>query len=221
MDLIIPTLWLCDRFATTLAAYLQMDAIGQVVVVDNNPLDRPATMNSLVGHQRLLLLEQTENIYVNAAWNLGIRSLQQPTGLVGVLNDDIALPEQVFQAIKDRSWKTWDVLGLLRQQPSRTSELTIKPLPYTSQLSIGHQYPGFGSALFFERTIYTPVPDRLRIWFGDDWILRHSTAVYGLFSPAITVEQHVSMKAMKKNSNFRAILESDKQAAQQLLSLAM
>jgi len=221
VDLIIPTLWLCDRFTSTLQGYLRLDEISQIIVVDNKPSARPATISAMLSHEKLVVLEQQQNIYVNAAWNLGIRSLEQKAGLVGLINDDITLPDHVIQTVTTRSWDPGDVLGLLPvpAEHGEPHELAIRPLAYTIKLSIGQQYPGFGSALFFERAPYKPIPDSLRIWFGDDWILRNSSTVYGLFCPAITVEQHVSMRAMKQAADFRAILESDKQAAQQLLSL--
>lgn len=85
--------------------------------------------------------------------------------------------------------------------------------------SVGTQVPGFGSALFMRRSDYSFIPDELKIWFGDDWLISRMSRIYGLAAEDIVISKHVSMKAMRANSSFRQRLADDKQAAQRLLGI--
>lgn len=213
MDIVIPTLWLCSSFPETLVSYLQFDSVGRIIVIDNRPSARPRRISHLTGNNKMRLIAQVSNIYVNAAWNLGIHMLPDKHGLTAILNDDIAIPEQLIRVLQTRRWQDREVIGLLNKEAIDG----LYELDYVKTKSIGQQYPSFGSMLVFDRYWYKPIPSELRIWYGDDWILKNSSKVYGLKDNNIVVNRHISMNQMKKTEAFRRVLEEDKRYAQEIL----
>lgn len=224
LQLVIPTLWQPAGLVGALEEYLNSSAIERVIVIDNAPAQRPAAARELEPHPRLLLLAQSENLYVNPSWNLGLAQIANSSTLVGILNDDIQIPACVLEALLAQAPASGTVVGLL--PPPEISvpatafpayPLVLEPFTYRRELSIGSQCRGFGSALFLRRGDFVPIPSSLQIWFGDDWILQQASRVLGLRSAWIRIERHVTMAAMRNSETFRQQLARDKQLAPQLL----
>lgn len=230
MNIVIPTLWLSESFPDALASYTRNSEIRNIIVIDNNRNARPDLPLHIMSNPKLKLVEQVENIYVNAAWNLGVDLVKKGSGLVTLLNDDIKVSGEVWTMLNRRDWGEGEVAGVLTHavenedmtklgQEDMVHELVA--LDYDRNISIGQQYPGFGSMLVFQSAWYEPVPCELRIWFGDDWILRGSKTVLGIRSSTLMIDSHVSMQQMKQSEEFRKVLKSDKQAAQKLLGFEL
>lgn len=228
LQLVIPTLWNPARLMTALEDYLHCPVVERVIVIDNDPGNQPAAVRRLAHHPRLLLLHQDENLYVNPSWNLGMAQISGHRTLVGLLNDDIQIPCPVLARLLAQAPPCGTVVGLLPAEESArncVSDSTLpedalfalEPFPYRQDLSIGTQCSGFGSALFLRRGDYVPVPVSLKIWFGDDWLLRHADQVLGLRSPLIRMDRHVTMSALRRSPAFRERLAQDKREAGTLL----
>lgn len=219
MQLIIPTLWKPPGVVAVLHHYLEAEAVERLILIDNAPDQRPAGVPSAMA-SKLLLLPQASNIFVNPAWNLGIEQVRDPKAIVLILNDDILLPQAVLNQLARHPWQPGDVLGLLPAASTAASAFRLERLAYDRQRSIGQQQPGFGSALVMQRETYRTIPEDLQIWFGDDWLLRSATRVFGFWDPAIERQHHLSMGPMRQDQAFRERLAADRAAARCLLGLA-
>ncbi len=218
LQLVIPTLWKPTTLVATLEHYLAASVVERVVLIDNAPNLRPAGIEELRQHKKLELLAQSENLFVNRAWNVGMAKIGDQEALVGILNDDILIPDGVLMLLLDQAPAPGVVVGLLPPGETNTS-FALVPFPYRPDYSIGQQCQGFGSALFLRRGDFTPIPPELKIWFGDDWILRQAKQVLGLRSALISMDRHVTMGAMRASPDFRQLLASDKRHAGKLLGL--
>ncbi|MBU3749923.1 MAG: hypothetical protein FGM52_05640 [Mycobacterium sp.] len=212
----IPTLWRPAGLLAALDDYLSCPAVDRVIVIDNDPSQRPAPAEALAKHPRLLLLSQPRNLLVNQAWNLGMAQITSSSTLVGILNDDIHIPSGILMKLLAQAPPPGTVVGLLPAGDTLT-DFALEPFTYRHGVSIGSQCGGFGSALFLRRSDFVPIPSRLRIWFGDDWILQHARRILGLRSTQIRVDRHVTMTAMRSSYAFRRQLARDKALAPRLL----
>lgn len=228
LQLVIPTLWRPTRLVTALENYLHCPGVERVIVIDNDPANQPEAVQELERHPRLLLLHQSENLYVNPSWNLGMAQISGDATLVGLVNDDINIPSPVLEQLLAQAPPSGTVVGLLPAHEPDTggtsessnpesSPFALEPFPYRQDLSIGTQCRGFGSALFLRRGDYVPVPTNLKIWFGDDWILRQADQVLGLRSSLISIERHVTMRDLRRSQAFRDRLAQDRHEAVPLL----
>ncbi len=222
LQLIIPTLWRPPALVTILTNTLNSSMVERLVLIDNAPEQQPTAACGVLQHPKLVWLPQPSNLYVNQAWNLGMEQIGDADVVVGILNDDIAIPDAVLKAL-NADWGTRDpadavVMGLL-PPPAEPTPWALEPVSYQPQQSIGVQCRGFGSALFLRRRHFQPIPQELRIWFGDDWILRQARLVLGMRSSLIHREHHVTMQAMRASQQFRELLAQDKRAARTLLGL--
>lgn len=217
MQVIIPTLWKPPGLVAALRHYLAAEGVERLILIDNAPDLRPNGAPP-PGTAKLLLLPQSTNIYVNPAWNLGIEQVSDPDAIVLILNDDILLPHTVLRELAGHPWQPGDLLGLLPAGAAGAA-FRLEPLAYNPQLSIGQQQPGFGSALAMQRATFRPIPKDLQIWFGDDWLLRGATRVFGFWDGAIERQHHLTMTPMRQSQTFRDRLAADRAAALHLLGL--
>ena len=217
LQLVIPTLWQPAGLGAALEGYLNCPAVDRLIVIDNDPCQRPDTVKALAErHPRLLLLAQPHNLLVNPAWNLGMAQIPEGATLVGILNDDIQIPAVVLIQLLAQAPPPGTVVGLLPDDDSLT-DFELEPFPYRRGVSIGSQCRGFGSAMFLRRSDFVPIPSDLQIWFGDDWILQRAREVLGLRSALIGIDRHVTMTAMRRSDAFRQLLARDRTLAPQLL----
>ncbi|QNI69372.1 hypothetical protein [Cyanobium sp. NS01] len=222
MQLVIPTLWKSKSLVESLNRYLQLSFVERILLVDNAALERPGDLGSLAKDARLLMLPQHQNIYVNPSWNLAVAQISDPNTLVGILNDDVSLSPKALAEMNARSWQVGEVVGLMPDSDltdlslSRETGIRLIPVHHDVKQSIGQQLPGFGSAMFLLRATYRTIPPCFQIWYGDDWLLRSATRIFGIHDPGLRREHHVTMRDLRKSSSFRSILSNDRRSAAQL-----
>ena len=93
-SIIIPTLQKKLDILNKLISTLTKDEnVGEIILIDN----------SLKGYkhqsEKLKVIQPKQNLYVNPAWNLGIKEAKYE--YFGILNDDILLPENFCRQILD------------------------------------------------------------------------------------------------------------------------
>ena len=82
-SVIIPTMWASKRINYMLSCMIEDDRVGEIIIIDNNPKERILRVNS----PKIIILEQKENIFVNPAWNLGVKNAKNEN--ICIANDDI------------------------------------------------------------------------------------------------------------------------------------
>jgi hypothetical protein len=225
MQLIIPTLWCPQELPEVLQEYLRLPFVERVLLIDNAPTQRPPAVDGLATDDRLLLLPQEANLYVNPSWNLGAACVDDGDVTIAILNDDIALSSAALAEMERRSWCVGEIAGLLPESDSSLENLSsgcpvsLLPLTFDLSVSIGQQYPGFGSAIFMLKGTYRAIPDGLKIWYGDDWLLRSATQVFGMYDPGLRCSRHLTMRHLRQSAGFRSRLSADKRYAAQFLGI--
>ena len=202
--IVIPTLQrspLLPELVVELAASPQ---VHEILVINN--AGHPADF----GLAKCRVINLPENIFVNAAWNLGAREARTP--LLGLVNDDVLLDRRILGPIARRLDRGSGIIGPApsmvrdvhaprRMRPQRPFFVPIYERPYA-----------FGTAMFLRRDDYLQIPDDLKVWRGDDYLFRRQTkrnrAMYG-----IDIRTHMSTTS--GDPAFDAIKEADMEAFQQ------
>lgn len=176
LTVIIPTIWAYEPHTTYLEQIVGYDCIGEVLIIDNRKEKRPNA--SVLTHPKVRILEQEKNIYVNPAWNLGVKEAKYDN-LCFLSDDVIADPRAFFEADKFLTEKTEPNHGVLatligwepHNQP-KVSDGIIKISSYHDMRNNDAPVGMHGAfALFFcHRNQYITIPDIFKILSGDAYL---------------------------------------------------
>ncbi len=168
ISVIIPTLQKNKDLLKNLIISLEKDeAVKEIILIDNS------TKGFELESNKLRVIIPGENIFVNPAWNLGVREAK--CDIIALLNDDIIISQGFCSNVIKKMNPQMGVVGfdvdfaetVSEILPSpKSSEIELKPLNYRSN--------NWGIAIFFYKTSYFEIPESLKIYFGDDWIFREN-----------------------------------------------
>ena len=158
ISIIIPTLWQSDCIYETIRdfKYSQVEGV-ELIIIDN--------ANSDYDEEGVTFVRQTENIFVNPAWNLGVEMAKNDT--ICLLNDDITINlKTLFNNIPH-----FPEYGMIGFDANRNLTQTLNvddeiwELEETTCRSLG-----FGCMMIMPKAHYEPIPSDLKIYFGDDML---------------------------------------------------
>jgi hypothetical protein len=116
-----------------------------------------------VQSNKIKLLAQINNIFVNPAWNLGVQEAKN--NLICLCNDDLIFDTKIFDLISMKKIKN-QIIGCHYHCFERNDQNR------EFKLINGHSIEdGWGCLLFFEKQYYVPIPEEYKIWVGDDWLV--------------------------------------------------
>lgn len=168
ISIVIPTMQKRLDILENLVKTLNLDnAVEEIIIINNavKPLE--------FSYPKMRVITPETNIYVNPAWNLGVK--EGVSKYIGLLNDDIIISPNLCSKILKEFEKN-DKIGLLAFDFNdilpindgctvpEDSDFILSKTNFIAQ--------GFGIAMFFPKEIYKPIPENLKIWFGDNYIFR-------------------------------------------------
>ena len=166
-SVIIPTLWRSNvDLIPMLKTYEECHLIDEVIIINNNVSDTPIIDNS----KKIKILNQEDNIFVNPSWNLGAEEAKNKFLLI--INDDIFLSLFDLNVILLGVIKTLkeggNIIGVapfeIPEIENKYEELT--KLDYRRYFTT--TYPAnLGSMFFLRKSDYIPIPEDLKIGYGD------------------------------------------------------
>ena len=166
---IIPTLWKAKEFTDHLVNVLIEDeSVGEIIIIDNAPAD------FFYDNEKVVMLRQEENIYVNPSWNLGVEESDYDKFII--LNDDIIIPYNFVSQLK--KWLTTDrgIIGIDAASVIKVDDFSSKNITFLDRKidlkSITNRDWGFGITLAGHRKSYYKIPETIRIWYGDDYLVQ-------------------------------------------------
>jgi hypothetical protein len=165
-SVIIPTIWVpgIDSVYSLLEKISKCENIKEIILINNAP-----DIHSDINIEKVIELK-FNNIYVNPAWNIGVKNSN--SNLICIMNDDIDFNLDIFHFINEQLENPEvKILGASKLSYSRTEDeqWTIE------KVSIRNR--GWGCLIFLKKENYFEIPDDLRIHFGDD-IINHLIQVF-------------------------------------------
>jgi len=160
-SVIIPTIWApgIESVYSLLENISKCENIKEIILINNDP-----DIHSDINIEKVIELK-FNNIYVNPAWNIGVKNSN--SNLICIMNDDIDFNLDIFHFINEQLENPEvKILGASKLSYSRTEDeqWTIE------KVSIRNR--GWGCLIFLKKENYFEIPDDLRIHFGDDYLIK-------------------------------------------------
>ncbi|MGY5765711.1 glycosyltransferase family 2 protein [Brachybacterium sp. DNPG3] len=201
-SVIIPTLQrspILDDVVRLCAAH---PLVLEVLVINNAP--EPLSWDS----PRVRVLDQGENIFVNPAWNLGVRESRGE--FLAIVNDDVTFAPQAFDIVaRALRRRLYGVIGPDRSAFSGGAGKERVTLARTSGTIFG-----FGVFMCLRREDYLPVPEQMRIWGGDDWLISTARRPPGAI---LGVPFETEMSTTSGSPEIQALREQEQAIADEVL----
>jgi len=143
ISIIIPTMWFSDCLDNMVKKYDKIDEITEIIIIDNN-VDGRRELQS----DKITFLTTGVNLYVNPAWNWGVREAKED--IIIIANDDIIVADGV---IENLDLKRGEILGA----------------------DMNKGLWGFGTFMVMYKDEYLKIPEEMKIWFGDNLQLQNKT----------------------------------------------
>ena len=163
---VVPTMWKYEPFKDFLNDLLAHDNVGEVVLIDNDPLKTPIRLPS---NSKLRYKTFGTNIYVNPSWNWGVENATYDN--VCILNDDMKFDLNVLEDLKvileDPNTGVCGIIpGIEHYGQPPVTDGNYQIVPWNQNI---HQF-GFGCLMFVNKNNWTRIPDEIKIYYGDYFI---------------------------------------------------
>lgn len=178
ISVIIPTLQRDVETLNNLVSTLVNDAMVDEILIIDNSLQNYSFIN-----EKVRVIVPKENLFVNPSWNLGVREARNE--YVCLANDDIRIPNNFCTKVLENFSDDFGVVGMDNAYVTNTRnkdnevvidinkvelndsrEVNFKPVKYRTH--------NFGIMMFFKKENYVEIPEDLKIFYGDDWIIYHA-----------------------------------------------
>lgn len=164
-SVIIPTMWKSNYLHTMLEIYKNSQYIDEIIIIDNDTTNR----YNILENEKLKILTKNKNIYVNPAWNWGVKESSNEN--IVIANDDILInTEQLNKLfdIIDPILRDKIVIGPHESSFNSINEFTEIKLDN----SVKNFTYGWGTFMILTKKSYVEIPESLLIAFGDN--IQHS-----------------------------------------------
>ena len=171
---IIPTLWKAKEFTDHLVDVLIEDeSVGEIIIIDNAPADFS------YDNEKVIMLRQEENLYVNLSWNLGIEESDYDKFII--LNDDIIIPYNFVAQLEKWLTKDRGIIGIDAPSVIKVADCSSETMTFLDReialKSIVMRDWGFGIVMAGHKESYHKIPENIRIWYGDDYLVQMNNEV--------------------------------------------
>ena len=164
-SIIIPTMWMAkDQLQGMLFEYDRSKLVKEILIIDNAGMYKTGRM---FGFKKVHVFDPGGNIFVNPSWNIGVERATAENILIA--NDDITVEaiSRVLHLIKNRLYGGM-IIGPDKNcfAQKRTRKLGL-PVIYPA---VGPRTYGYGVFMAMRRYSYIPIPDELKVWYGDSFL---------------------------------------------------
>lgn len=164
---IIPTMWRCQElFYRGLKNYIENPLINDIIIINNDVEKTPNW--DLLKNDKVRILNQKKNIYVNKAFNIGVELSKNKK--LCFANDDIEFDMRLMNKLYPRIIRENGVHGIITGEAKfghpPTTDGAINFLEWKPGLIIH----GFGQIMIMHKDNWIPIIDDLNLYFGDDYI---------------------------------------------------
>jgi len=160
-SVIIPTLWKSNRTDKLLKDLEECRYVDEIIIIDNASIYK--TDRTI---DKIRMISFGENIYVNPAWNLGIKVAKND--LVALINDDINFDTNVFGVIDENILNQFGIIGM--GEDNYKEQMDETKGPYLDVWKPGVNDWGWGCFIMLNKKDWINIPENIKIWYGDNII---------------------------------------------------
>ena len=210
ISIVIPTMQKRLDILENLVKSLNNDlAVGEIIVINNavKPLE--------FSYEKMRVITPESNIYVNPAWNLGVK--EGVNEYIGLLNDDIIIADDFCSRILDIIPDDFGIIGYTKESVLPVEQANQKPEKVDIILEKSEFIDfGFGICMFFKKENYPVIPEDMKIMYGDCWIFNEYKKK-GLKNYIIKGQKIFHFGSLTTSAKtFNPIIDADKKAYKKL-----
>lgn len=163
LTVIIPTLWKGEYIHQMLERLNPCPYVDEILLIDNAPNGYDNKL-SKVRH-----IQSKSNLYVNGSWNFGVSLASN--NLLLLLSDDVEFDVESIPRVLTHLTPGTSI-GVHKDAWHENSIFNVVP--------IQDRPHSWGVLVFTRKDDWVDIPDELKIWFGDDWIVKHTKKLMGV-----------------------------------------
>ena len=165
-SVVIPTLWKSNRIGKLLFDLIKCEFVDEIILIDNGG----KFFEYFEALNKVKLVQTGENIYVNPAWNLGVKLAKNNS--IALVNDDINFNPNIFGVITNDILLEYGIIG--QSEYNYKGNNTDEPILEKWNGKIRDW--GWGCLIMFDKQNWMDIPDDIKIWYGDDYIFKCNTS---------------------------------------------
>lgn len=160
--IIIPTLWMAEEIYTTVEEASECELVDEIIIIDN----APESNKKKVEEEKVRKVSRGKNIYVNRAWNLGVKISKNKK--LCICNDDITFDlNNTLKFINEKNLKELGIVGCIRMKHDKDENIEIEEID-------NFIASGFGVLMFIHKENFRKIPEYVKIWWGDYWLFKNA-----------------------------------------------
>jgi hypothetical protein len=171
-SVIIPTLWKSNRIHKLLFDLIKCEFVDEIILIDN----AGKFFEHFEALDKVKLVQVEENIYVNPAWNLGVKIAKN--NCIAILNDDINFDPNIFGLIGEDVLSTFGIIGM--GEGNYKEVIDEERGPYLDVWKPGINDWGWGCFIMLHKKYWIDIPENIKIWYGDNFIKDVNPAPKGI-----------------------------------------
>lgn len=213
ISVIMPTMWIGSYYNEMLKQFNDHPLVGEIIIIDNDPdISDP----SVLALSKVKHYPQSQNIYVNPAWNLGAKLAQYDK--LCLYSDDVKFGMGIIDRIEEYITPQFGLIGFKGECVWETTHILYDD-GKKAMLNVTNQPNSvYATCLFVNKGSYHEIPEDLKIYWGDTYLFyknRHegkhnleidkvqvltllsTTSSMEEFKPITTVEKELSKKYLE------------------------
>jgi glycosyltransferase involved in cell wall biosynthesis len=173
-SVIIPTMLRCVGITNSLLESLYEDpSVSEVIIIDNT--EDQSNIDKITINEKLQIHSQGKNIYVNPAWNLGVRIAKEDR--IAILNDDITIPNNLLSGLTQANFEGTGIIGACHPTIQQVETPTRFEVDEVSLYPVQDRMWGYGIFMVMHRNAYINIPEEMLVWCGDDYLFHQNKAL--------------------------------------------
>lgn len=220
LSVIIPTLQKDIETLNNLVSRLVVDEVVKEVLIIDNSLKGYSFKN-----KKVRVIIPKENLFVNLSWNLGVREAQNE--YICLANDDIGIPNNFctkvlekfsddfgivgmnnFDVINTKNKNNDIVIQIDNEELEKSKDISFKPITFRPD--------SFGIMMFFKKENYVEIPEDLKIFYGDDWVI-YQARKKGKYNQVCTGQKIYHLGSLSSNKFTGLVNEERKKYLKHIL----
>lgn len=209
-SVILPTIWKGEYVIQLLQKFYSCDAVLEVILINN---DKNNTPINLPRHDKLIHVELNNNIFVNPAWNMGVR-LAKSNNII-IASDDIMFDLNLYISIlynmaKNRPFEKYGIIGIDFDNYSLEKDnQEIQVVQHQAKMA-------WACLLAFHKKVWPVIPETIKIYFGDDFLKMGNYPILDI--SGLMVKTKMSTTADTSVDWVKAVTDNDRIEWQKLLT---
>lgn len=183
ISVIIPTMWMSELLHFSINEYISSKIIDEILIIDNNPSKK----FNLPQSQKIKYLSKGQNIFVNPAWNWGVKESVNKNLLI--VNDDVYI-QNIDNILDNIKKDEYDLIGLDYENINLSNKIIVSK-------SEEPMKRGYGCFFLIKKEKYFNIPEDLKIFYGDVILYNTIKNRYKFSCPNVKIELSKTIKTSK------------------------